>query len=139
MGYTNAEINMIFSQVCLAAISGDIIKRKGTTATAVTFGDVNDPYYFYNESVRNGINSLGGKGFVSYDSAVGYAVSKEGDHDFKKHMTGDPDLSAHVSALLNLSIENAQKNKHNRVIEPLTYEKVQKCFDKIEVKDNEMQ
>ena len=128
VGYTDSEFRMIFSQVCLAAISGDVISRVGTSSLAISFGDVNDSEYERNERTIEEINNLG-QGFINYDSSLGFAVANDEDHSFKRHMTGDSILSSKISAFLNTSIENALKNRNDEIINPITYEKIQKAFD----------
>lgn len=128
VGYTDSEVGMIFSQVCLAAISGDVISRVGTSSLAISFGDVNDSDYERNEQTIKEINGLG-QGFINYDSSLGFAVANDGEHSFKRHMTGDPILSSKISAFLNASIENALENRNNEIINPITYEKIQNAFD----------
>ena len=128
VGYTDSEVGMIFSQVCLAAISGDVISRVGTSSLAISFGDVNDSEYERNERIIEEINNLG-QGFINYDSSLGFAVANDEDHSFKRHMTGDSILSSKISAFLNTSIENALKNRNDEIINPITYEKIQKAFD----------
>ena len=128
VGYTDSEFGMIFSQVCLAAISGDVISRVGTSSLAISFGDVNDSEYERNERTIEEINNLG-QGFINYDSSLGFAVANDEDHSIKRHMTGDSILSSKISAFLNTSIENALKNRNDEIINPITYEKIQKAFD----------
>lgn len=128
VGYTDSEVGMIFSQVCLAAISGDVISRVGTSSLAISFGDVNDSEYERNERTIEEINNLG-QGFINYDSSLGFAVANDEDHSFKRHMTGDSILSSKISAFLNTSIENALENRNDEIINPITYEKIQKAFD----------
>ena len=128
VGYTDSEIGMVFSQVCLVAISGDVINRKGTSALAISFGDVNDSDYERNEETISSINNLG-VGYINYDSSIGFAVANDGEHSFKRHMTGDPVLSSRISAFLNKSIDNALENRNNDVINPITYEKIENAFD----------
>ena len=67
VGYNDSEIGMILSQVCLAAISGDVIKRTGTSALAITFGDVKDIDYERDDETIESIKKLG-QGFINYDS-----------------------------------------------------------------------
>lgn len=128
IGYNDSEIGMILSQVCLAAISGDVIKRTGTSALAVTFGDVKDIDYERDDETIESIKKLG-QGFINYDSSLGFAVAKDGDHCFKRHMIGDPILSSRISSFLNTSLENALENRNNDIINPITYEKIQNAFD----------
>lgn len=127
-GYDDTEIKMIFSQVCLAAISGNVISRVGTSALALSFGDVNDGDYERNEQVIEEINNLG-QGFINYGSSLGFAVSNDGEHSFKRHMTEDQELSSKISTFLNTSIENALENRNNDVISPITYEKNENAFN----------
>ena len=130
LGYDDSEIGMILSQICLASISGNVIQKKGTSALAISFGDVNDGDYETNERIIAGINELG-SGFINYGSSLGFAVADNGEHDFKKHMTGDPILSSRIAAFLNASIQNALDNRNNEIINPITYEKIEKAFEEI--------
>ena len=129
IGYSDSDISMILSQVCLAAISGNTIKHTGTLALSILFGDINDGDYENNNEIIKSINEMQ-QGFVNYDSSIGYAVAKDGEHSFKRHMTEDIDLSSKISAFLNISVENAIENKYNDIINPITYEKIQAEFDK---------
>ena len=128
VGYNLSEIGMIFSQVCLAAISGEVISRTGTSALALSFGDVNDSDYERQEQTIEGISNLG-QGFIDYRSSLGFAVANDGNHSFKNHMTGDPILSSKIAVFLNTSIENALENRNSDDITPITYEKVEKAFE----------
>lgn len=128
VGYTDREIEMICSQICLASISGNVIKRMGTSVLAVSFGDINDEDYESNEKTIANINQLG-QGFINYNSSIGFAIANDGEHSFKKHMTGDPILSSKISIFLKASIENALENRNNDIINPITYEKIQNVFD----------
>ena len=133
VGYTDSEIGMIFSQVCLAAISGEVIKNEGTSALAFTFGDVNDiDYANYKEEEKTieNINDMG-KGIINYGSSLGFAIANDGEHGFKRHMTEDPILSSGISSFLNTSIENAIENKNSDIIKPITYEQIQNAFNAI--------
>ena len=128
VGYTENEFNMIFSQVCLAAISGNVIKKQGTAALAYSFGDVGDTDYEKDIQTISEMKDMG-QGYINYDPSIGYAVNHGLEHDFKIHMTGDPELSSKIATFLNTSIENALENRNNVIINPITYEKMQNAFD----------
>lgn len=130
VGYSEGEINMILSQICFAAISGNILKNNDTNTLAISFGDVNDYDFENDEKTINGIEEIN-KGFIKYDSSIGFAVSKDSNHSFKRHMTEDSDLSKMISCFLNTSIDNAIENKYNEVVEPITYKKMEYAFDEI--------
>lgn len=135
VGYSNNDVGMILSQVCLAAVSGDVIRRTGTSCLAISFGDINDYDYEQNENTIKNIKDMK-QGFINYDSSIGFAVAGDGEHSFKKHMTGDPILSSKISCFLNTSIDNALENRNNDIIDPITYQKIQNAFDILSSSNN---
>lgn len=129
IGYTDADIRLILSQICLAAVSGDSLAQRGTSALTIAFGDVNDPdYESTSGKVIEGIEELG-SGFINYDPIIGFAVSGDGEHGFKKHMTEDPILSEKIRLFLNASLDNAIENKTNIILNPITYEKIERALN----------
>ena len=129
IGYTDADIRLILSQICMAAVSGDFLTQKGSSTLALAFGDVNDPDYdSSSEKVKEGINEAG-SGFINYGDTLGYAVSGDGKHEFKKHMSEDPVLSEKIGLFLNVSLDNAIENKSNIILNPITYEKIEKALN----------
>lgn len=137
VGYTDSDIGLIISQICLAAVSGRVIRKKGTCALAISFGDVNDEDYELEEKTISSINDMK-QGYINYDSSIGFSVAKDGAHSFKRHMTEDMDLSFRILTFLNTSLENAIENKNTDVIIPITYEKIQNAFDNINKNNGKM-
>jgi hypothetical protein len=135
VGYSEDEIGMIFSQICVAAISGNYLKKKGTSTLAMTFGDVNDHDFETNKDTIESINESG-EGFITYDDSIGFGISGDGSHSFKKHMTEDPTLSSKISAFINASLDNALENKNSNTLIPITYEKIQRAFDQANEEQN---
>ena len=128
VGYTNSDINMILSQICLAAISGETIKKNGTSTLAITFGDVNDYDYENDKKTKEDIKKLK-QGFIDYDSSLGFAVAGDGGHSVRKHVIDNDILSSKIKIFLNTSIDNALENRNNDIINPITYEKLEKSFN----------
>lgn len=129
VGYSDTEIKLILSQICLAAISGNALYETNTSVLAVTFGDINDYYYGSNRKMLEGINSLG-EGFLKYPSSIGFAINGNGDHKFKTHIIENKSLSSKITCFLNMSIENALTNREV-LLAPITYEKIEKSFEEI--------
>ncbi len=82
VGYSKDEVGMILSQVCLAAISGDVISRTGTSTLAFSFGDVNDYDYEQNVNIKKSIRDMN-QGFIHYGSSIGFAIAGDGEHSLK--------------------------------------------------------
>lgn len=131
IGYTASDIETILSQVCLAAISGKYIKIHGTSALCFSFGDVNDIDYEGNKGIIDSINEMG-QGYITYDSVIGYAVASDGEHSMKKHMSENTILSSKIATFLNTSLDNAIENKNNKIINPITYEKMNRAFSELD-------
>ncbi len=112
----------------MAAISGNVISRTGTSSLAISFGDINDYDYEQNQNTIENMKNRG-QGFINYDSSIGFAIASDGEHSFKKHMTGDSVLSSRISCFLNTSIDNVLENRNKDIINPITYEKIQNAFD----------
>lgn len=129
LGYTNSEISLILSQICLAAVSGNVIKRKGTKALSITFGDVLDLDFEKNKEIFSSNKEIIDRGFIDYTSSIGYGVVGDGEHSFKRHMTEDPILSEKIKIFLNTSLDNAIYNQKEDIIEPITYEKIEDAFN----------
>lgn len=128
LGYTSSEIGLILSQICLAAISGDVIKRRGTKALAITFGDVLDLDFEKNKNIFSSNQNIVDRGYISYGDSIGFGIIGDGEHSFKKHMTENPILSEKIKIFLNTSLDNAIYNQEEDIIEPLTYEKMEIAF-----------
>ena len=130
VGYTNSDISMILSQICLAAISGEAIKRNGTQALAITFGDVFDYDYEHNNKTKESIKNIK-QGFIDYDSSLGFAIAGDGSHSVRKHVIDNDILSSKIKTFLNTSLDNALENRNSDTINPITYEKIEKAFNNI--------
>lgn len=128
LGYTSSEMGLILSQICLAAISGDVIKRKSTKALAITFGDVLDKDFEKNKDIFSNNEKITEAGYISYDNSIGFGIIGDGEHSFKKHMTENPILSEKIQIFLNTSLDNSIYNQKEDIIEPLTYEKIENAF-----------
>ncbi|MBQ9318731.1 MAG: hypothetical protein IJR82_03795 [Bacilli bacterium] len=125
VGYKDDEIKLILSQICLAAISGTTMNIYGTNTLAFTFGDIMDMNFGTEFDTRVKIYEMG-QGFINYNTSVAFAISGDGNHSFKRHMTGDDVLSPMIKKLLEFSLDNAlEKN------EPITYEKMEEAMDEI--------
>ena len=133
--YTEIEINMILSQICLAAISGNVIQHKGSRTLALSFGDINDDKYdgCYNSSFKI-INNR--KAFVNCGTTLTLATSHSKDHSLYRYMTGDYILSPRISSFINTSLNNAIENQNNDIINPITYEKIDNEFRKLDEIEN---
>lgn len=129
LGYTQSEISLILSQICIAAISGLVIKKKGTKALAITFGDVLDSDFEKNKNIFNDNENIKENGYIQYQDSIGFGIIGDGDHSFKKHMTENPVLSEKIKIFLNTSLDNAIYNKNEEIIEPITYEKIEDAFN----------
>ena len=125
VGYSKSDISMILSQICLAAISGEAIKKDGTQALAITFGDVFDYDYEQDNNTIESIKNIK-LGFIDYDSSLGFAIAGDGGHSVRKHVLDNDILSSRINIFLNTSIDNAIENKYNDTINPITYEKIEK-------------
>lgn len=137
VGYSNDEISLIMSQICLAAISGNVMRKSETSSLTVTFGDIKDRYF------RAGIPSSKRKkitdkadyqGFINDGSSIAFTMLGNGNHSFKRHMTGDDILSPMISCFLNTSVDNALENRNSSYFNPITYEKIEQSFDAIDCK-----
>lgn len=128
-GYTDADARMILSQICLAAVSGTVIRYKGSYATSICFGDAYDTDYFSNRGTQVGLEELGGSGYITFDSTLGYAIAGDGNHDLPTHMSSDTEVSRKIGILLNFSINNALENRNYQILNPLTYEKIENAFN----------
>lgn len=135
IGYSADEIGIILSQVCLAAIGGNVVSRMNTSSLAISFGDVNDYDFEQNRNIIRKVNDMR-QGFINYDSSIGYAVAGDREHSFKKYMAEDSVLSSKISCFLNVSIDNALRNRNNDIIEPITYEKIQNAFADLDNSNN---
>lgn len=133
LGYTSLEISMILSQIALAAVSGEIIKKRNTKTLSITFGDVLDKDFEKNEGIFN--NKMFSKeGYIQYNNSLGYGIKDDGEHSFKKHMTENEMLSNKIKIFLETSLDNAVYNYYsNTVIEPITYEKIENAYNKSNV------
>lgn len=127
LGYSTPDVNLILSQICLAGISGGPLYRQSTSTTAYAFGDVMDIDFINDRNVVPGVTD--GEKFVNMGSSIGYAVNNGLEHDFKELMTSDEDLSSHIKCFLETSLNNANENKTNEVINPITYEKIAIAFE----------
>lgn len=130
VGYTDNEIKLIFSQICLAAISGTTMNIHDTDTLAFTFGDIMDMKFGTEFDTRVNIDKMK-QGFIQYNTSVAFAMSGDGDHTFKRHMTGDNVLSPMIKCLLESSLDNALENNNSSYFEPITYEKIEKAFAEI--------
>ncbi|MBQ9318730.1 MAG: hypothetical protein IJR82_03790 [Bacilli bacterium] len=138
VGYSDNEISLILSQICLAAISGNVLRRDNvsTSALAVTFGDISDGDF----SIGFGMNYDKRKavfdmprhqGFINQGSSIAFARYGNDDHSFKRHMTGDDVLSPMIKCFLDTSINNALLNKESSYFEPITYAKIEEAFTEL--------
>ena len=128
LGYLKDEIGMILSQICHAAISGSVIKRKETKTLTITFGDVLDIEFNNDKDIIHKTNPTVGS-FINYESSLGYGILGDGEHSFKKHMTENDTLSSKIKQFLNASLDNAIDNQENDIIEPITYQKIEDAFN----------
>ena len=126
VGYSDSDINMILSQVCLAAVSGNVVKSRGSSMLAITFGDINDKFYETEDNTKESIKDEGK--FINFDNSLGYGISGDGLHNYRRYMTEDPEISPKIAAFINASLDNAIENKNNEVINPITYEKIDKAL-----------
>jgi len=138
LGYTKSEISLILSQICLAAISGLVIKKKGTNALAITFGDVLDSDFEKNKDIFNNNEAITENGYIQYQGSIGFGIIGDGDHSFKKHITENEVLSKKIKIFLNTSLDNAIYNQDEEIIEPLTYEKIEDAFNYSNNKKNKI-
>ena len=114
--YTNEEINLILSQISLAAVSSNTIEN-GTKATALLFNDKND------HSINNDYqSSLTNNSFVKHDKCHIFIVDGDGNHDFRKYMGDDLELSTAIKLFLNKSLENSIFNYRNDTFIPINSE-----------------
>lgn len=132
VGYTETEIRMIMSQICLASIGTNYLKNYPTNVLAFSFGDVNDKEYMHDEDVNSNIK-INNYGFIGYDSSLGYGIYGSGNHDFKRYMTGDSVISSYIKRFLNTSIDNALLNRDNQEFVPITYEKMANSFNDLNI------
>lgn len=138
VGYSDNEMSLILSQICLGAISGNVLRRDGisTSALAVTFGDLSDENFGYSFGMTRDkrkavFNQPGHQGFINQDSSIAFARCGNDNHSFKRHMTGDNILSPMIKCFLDTSLNNALLNKDSSSFEPITYEKIEEAFDEL--------
>lgn len=135
--YTKTETGMILSQICLAALTGNVIQHEGSRTLALSFGDIQDDKYdgCYNSSFKI-INN--GKAFVNCGDTLTLATSHSKEHSLYRYMTGDPILSPRISLFVNTSVNNSIENKYNEIINPITYEKIDKEFRKLDEQEEKI-
>lgn len=90
--YTEEEIKLILSQMCLAAVSGDI-EFNNTRATTLLFTDKND-------SIDEGLK----ESMQKCDGYYRFIVDGDGKHDFTKYLQDDPKLSSAIKGYLNRAL-----------------------------------
>ena len=92
LNYTEEEIDLIISQICLAAVSGDLEFNKTRAATCL-FTDKNDTT---DEGLKESIKK--------YNNYYRYIVDGDGKHDLTKYMINDPKLSSAIKGFLNRAL-----------------------------------
>ena len=111
--YSDEEIKMIISQVCLAAIVGNSLKE-GTKATSLLFADKKDPEF------KKSLNSFSlNDTFTKCDNYLGFLVEGDGKHDLRKYMIYDLKLSSAIKTFINNSLENSIFNNKSQNFSPL--------------------
>lgn len=114
--YSNEEIEMVLSQICLAAIVGNSLKE-GTKATSLLFADNKDPEF------KKSLNSFSlNDTFTKCDNYFGFLVEGNGEHSLKKYMIDDLKLSAAIKIFINNSLENSVLNNESQNFSPLSSE-----------------
>ncbi len=106
--YKDEEIDMILSQISLAAISGNTLNNDKPKASTMAFGDINDEYF---ESPDN-INS-----FIS---------NGDGTHDFTKYMSSDEDITKAINLFINEVLDNSISNYNSDTFTPLDIDIINK-------------
>lgn len=115
-GYSNEEIKLILSQVCLVAISGSAI-QEGTKATTLLFGDKNDHSFDTESQLSELKNSL-----IETNGYFEFVVDGDGNHDFRKYMRDDLKLSSLIKTFLKKALENSGYNYNNDIFLPIVSE-----------------
>lgn len=136
LGYKKLEIALILSQITLAAVSGVVIKKKGTKSLAITFGDVLDEEFEKNPNIFLDNPNIKDRGYIDYNNSLGFGIVEDGEHSFKKHMTENPILKEKIQTFINTSLDNSIYNYYSdKMIEPITFEKIERAFNDLEYKN----
>lgn len=104
LSYSNEEIKMILSQICLAAVSGNSLKNGQTKATTMTFGDINDKYFelpFKQGECTENYELIGSQ------NQFAFIVNGNGVHDFTKYMKTDETISKAIKSFINDALDSS--------------------------------
>jgi hypothetical protein len=112
IGYSNEEINIILSQICLAAVSGSSIDTKATT---VLFGDINDRSFNFEAKLAESYHSI-----INHNGQFAFVIDGDGTHDFRKYMKKEEKTSSIIKMFLNKALENSAY--HNDSFLPIVSE-----------------
>ena len=128
-GYTNTEISLIISQICVVTITSHNLKKRDNKAVIFNFGDVDDKIFEEEYDIRrrlcNGVPlCFDGVRFANYDSYISCVTYDCEDHSLYRYMDYDKRTSSLISTILNTSLDNAYLNKKSDIIIPLTYEQI---------------
>ena len=140
LGYTEEEIIMIQSQMCMFPIATDRLRGK-QKSTCVSFKDIDDDEVNKNvseeEEERVSNSSLEEELFEYSDTEMSYLYRGDGSHSLLNYTTEERAMTVCLSSAISKALENSIENSKSDEFIPISAKKLTSNFKNIMKKFSE--
>ena len=134
LGYTEEEITMIQSQMCMFPIATDRLRGK-QKSTCISFKDIEDEEVNENvteeEEKEVSSSSIEEELFEYSDTESSYLYRGDGFHSFKKYTEEERAMTVCLSSAISKALENSVENSKGEDFIPISAKKLTSNFKSI--------
>lgn len=124
LGYSEQEIRLIQSQMCVIAFATDrifmreVFNKKKVESTCISIGDVNDQDVNSPQIIREKAKA---NGSIYYTEGYFFHYG-DGEHTYERYILQNPTLSSVISSVVTKSLSNSIENFKSDEFKPITKE-----------------